>query len=330
MASETNAEFSSGFSIVEKLGVEKLRLLLDVAAELSSYTAGEIVSVGDLAFDERVTEQEIGRSRVRDALALFQTLGLLELDENVKTLQLSPGLIDWSHRELDERSQQLNGLLQSHLTASEAPAKQSNPEPEIGQEPTVESPPEPSAPPRRNGPSRFGRGAGRQPVRVTTNAKSDEELMADLEPNVSSAPSMHATPSALDEAIQADLNTGPSTPLSLAVRRPAPARPEAGAAERRRWGGNGLRGTGVTPNAAAVRRPILPAENRSETPSVARQPSLTPDRPPAGILNLPTFFRLLDELNERAEKLRQAGLTDDPNIKIDLLQLIDKIQKSQE
>src|SRR3954453_8806444 len=109
MASQTWSEYS----IIDKLGVDKLRLLLDIAAELSSFTAGEQVSIADLAFDDRVAEQEIGRGRVRDALLLFQVLGLVELDDAVKTLRPMQPLIDWARQDTDSKTQQLNALLQS-------------------------------------------------------------------------------------------------------------------------------------------------------------------------------------------------------------------------
>src|SRR5258706_15580545 len=106
MASEISAT-SSEFAIVEKLGGERLRLLLDIAAELSGHTAGVPVSIGDLAFDDRVAEAEMGKGRVRDALVLFHALGLIELDEAAKTFQAAERLIEGAHARPEGRLQQL-------------------------------------------------------------------------------------------------------------------------------------------------------------------------------------------------------------------------------
>jgi hypothetical protein len=91
MAAQT--EFATTLAIVDKLGVDRLQLLLGIVAEFANYTAGETVSVGDIAFDDRVADAEIGKTRVRDALALFAALGLITLDDNGKTLQPTPPLI---------------------------------------------------------------------------------------------------------------------------------------------------------------------------------------------------------------------------------------------
>ncbi|MCC7451270.1 MAG: hypothetical protein IT324_27925 [Anaerolineae bacterium] len=300
MASETE------FSIVDRLGIDKLRLLLDIAAELASYTAGEQVSVADLAFDDRVAEQEIGRGRVRDGLLLFQAHGLLALDDAGKTLQPTQALIDWARQDTDTKHQQLSALLQPRDEQPETRA---------------ESTPEPTSRPAL---SRFGRGAGRQPIRIMNNAKSDEELLAEIEP----------APESVSPIIQPSTVSTGSQPnsanlLASSVRRPSPAEQTSAPPElptaRSRWGST--RTNGTTPNATALRRPGMtqPAE---PTPPSKPSASYAESKSAAGIVNLPTFFRLLDELNARADRLRQAGLTDDPNIHIDVLQLIQKIQEN--
>src|SRR5215212_680986 len=99
MASELGTR--SEFIIVEKLGGERLCLLLDIAAELANYSPDTLVSIGDLSFDDRVADAEIGKSRVRDSLLLFQLLGLLEVDEIARTMRLSPALIAWTKGDAD-------------------------------------------------------------------------------------------------------------------------------------------------------------------------------------------------------------------------------------
>jgi hypothetical protein len=278
----------------------------------------------------------MGKGRVRDALVLFHALGLIELDEAAKTFQAADRLIEWSHAGPEGRLQQLAVRLEAYRTRPESttpgtpPAVEtqvaSSVEPraeQTSEERTLEerTPEEPAPAPRPTVTSRFGRGTGRQPVRVTANAKSDEELMAELEPQTRETPTVSAPPAGV-------LRPAPRrAPAVTQSNNPPISQEPAEQPERRRWG----RGpsSGATPNASALRRPAggrveQEAEMMPDTARLVGDPGNSTD----GIVNLPTFFRLLSELNDRAERLRQAGLTDDPNIKIDLLQLIQKIQES--
>ena len=104
---------AADFEIVERLGIDKLHGILEVAVDLVGYQPGQRVGVGDLAFDDRILNEGLSRKIVTSALEALANLGLIDLDEESRNA-FTRDDIPWTPEASGERYAALMAALQQH------------------------------------------------------------------------------------------------------------------------------------------------------------------------------------------------------------------------
>jgi hypothetical protein len=106
-------DMSEDFAIMEKVGLENLRLILEVIADFSAFGDNLSIAVGDVRLDNRVRQAGISPKRIRDVLRGFHAIGLISLSDDARQIALLDAL-SWGEADSVLRFDQMTATLRAY------------------------------------------------------------------------------------------------------------------------------------------------------------------------------------------------------------------------